>query len=307
MSAKAVLTPTAALQLANPRSWVASMYPAVLGLGYCLALGDGPSILQAVALFVAVIAMQSAVNTFNDYYDFVKGADSQADYVEVTDAALVYGQFPPRQALWLAIGFLAAAGILAVPVAWSAGPAPFIIGCMGALVVWSYSGGALPISYWPLGEVMSGSVMGGFIPLGIVAAITGRYEWSVIGLAAPLIISIALIMLTNNTCDIEKDRRAGRRTLPVLLGRKRAVLLYRAGLVSWLLTSGAVTVWCLGWSGFFVPIVMLISMRKPLAYLWQTPLQPTERIQNMKAIVKANYLGGAMYVLSWLVVWGGLL
>ena len=36
--------------------------------------------------------------------------------------------------------------------------------------------------------------------------------------AVPTVLGVGLIMLTNNTCDVEKDVEAGRRTLPVLLG-----------------------------------------------------------------------------------------
>ena len=40
--------------------------------------------------------MQASVNTFNDYYDFVKGTDSADDDVEVSDATLVYNNVNPR-------------------------------------------------------------------------------------------------------------------------------------------------------------------------------------------------------------------
>ena len=56
------------------------------------------SISLAIALLAICILMQSAVNTFNDYYDFVKGADSLDDDVEEYDATLVYNNGePPRR------------------------------------------------------------------------------------------------------------------------------------------------------------------------------------------------------------------
>ena len=41
-------------------------------------------------------------------------------------------------------------------------------------------------------------------------------------------------MLTNNTCDVEKDIESGRKTLPVLLGRSRARTLYHALVWIWI-------------------------------------------------------------------------
>ena len=139
----------------------------------------------------------------------------------------------------LGLGYLVAAGLLALPALVTAGPAPLIIGVIGAIAVWTYSGGILPISYLPIGEFVSGFVMGGLIPMGIVAAVSSTFDFSVLPAALPFIISIGLIMMTNNTSDIEKDRQAKRRTLPALLGRTKAVRLYRAAVWIWMHSSAS--------------------------------------------------------------------
>lgn len=295
------LTWTAAIQLANPRSWVAAIYPALLGELYGIIKGYPLTLVSGIALLVAVIAMQSAVNTLNDYYDFVNGTDSLLDHVEVRDAAMFYGNFPPRQALWLGLAFLVLAAVVAVPICLHAGAAPFIIGGIGSAVVWSYSGGILPISHLPLGEIISGVVMGGLIPLGVVAAVTGIYAWPVLVAALPLMLGIALIMMTNNTCDIEKDRLAGRRTLPTLLGRTWARRVYRLCCVVWLILMAPGCIAALGWYGILVPLYALAISWRHFAYLFTTALKPTERIHNMKHIVIANILGNGAYILIWFV------
>ena len=63
-------------------------------------------------LIVACVLLQSAVNTLNDYFDFIKGTDSASDHVEVNDAVLIYGNIAPRSALILGIGYLAAGAVL---------------------------------------------------------------------------------------------------------------------------------------------------------------------------------------------------
>lgn len=300
------LTVTLALQLANPRSWVASVYPAVLGVCYALDRGYNMTAGTAAALLAAAVAMQSAVNTLNDYYDFVKGTDSLSDHVEVRDAAMLYGGFPPRQAFWLGMGFLVMAGVMAVPVCIGAGAAPFVIGLIGAAIVWLYSGGMLPISYLPVGEGFSGFVMGGLIPLGIVAAVTGTYDWPVLWAALPMICSIGLIMMTNNTCDIEKDREAGRRTLPVLLGRSCSVYLYRLMCLVWLLTMGGAAILFFGRIGAVIPLLALMAgWKHGFSQLFSARLMPELRIDSMRFIVMTNIIGNGVYLIAWMLAAGG--
>ena len=250
--------------------------------------------------------MQSAVNTLNDYFDFVKGTDTADDNVEVSDAVLVYENIKPGQALALGLGYLVAAGLLALPALVTAGPAPLIIGVFGAIAVWTYSGGILPISYLPIGEFVSGFVMGGLIPMGIVAAVSSTFDFSVLPAALPFIISIGLIMMTNNTSDIEKDRQAKRRTLPALLGRTKAVRLYRAAVWIWMALICLLPVWYIGWWGLISPAFFIVFARHTFKSLLQSPLEPQGRVKQMKGIITANLFGNGAYLLALaMVLFGG--
>ena len=250
--------------------------------------------------------MQSAVNTLNDYFDFVKGTDTADDNVEVSDAVLVYENIKPGQALALGLGYLVAAGLLALPALVTAGPAPLIIGVIGAIAVWTYSGGILPISYLPIGEFVSGFVMGGLIPMGIVAAVSSTFDFSVLPAALPFIISIGLIMMTNNTSDIEKDRQAKRRTLPALLGRTQAVRLYRAAVWIWMALICLLPVWYIGWWGLISPAFFIVFARHTFVNLLRSPLEPQGRVKQMKGIIAANLFGNGAYLLALaMVLFGG--
>ncbi|MCH4188541.1 MAG: UbiA family prenyltransferase [Megasphaera sp.] len=296
------LTPLLALRLAAPHTWPASVYPALFGELYCLLRGYDMTFAVAAALFCACVLMQSAVNALNDYFDYVKGADQADDCVEVSDAVLVYENIDPKQALALGIGFLAAAALLALPIIVSAGPAPLLIGVVGGLAVLTYSGGALPVSYLPVGECVSGTIMGGLIPLGIVAAVTGTFDWPVLIVSLPFIIGIALIMMTNNGSDIEKDIQAKRRTLPVLLGRKNSVRLYHGAVVVWLVLLCLLPVIYAGPWGLLSPLFLLLFARKPFMSLLQTTLAPQRRIEQMKGILVGNLLGNGAYLFTMAVL-----
>jgi 1,4-dihydroxy-2-naphthoate octaprenyltransferase len=198
----------------------------LLGILLTLDFTGRFSPILSAALLLIVILMQSAANTLNDYFDFVKGVDNKENSDEPEDAVLVYNRVNPKSVLRLAIAFLAAAGVLGIYVVFSSGPAPLIAGLTGGFVVVIYSASPVPVSYLPLGELVSGFIMGGLIPFGVYTAVTGRIDVTIIILSIPCIIGVGLVMMTNNLCDIERDRPVGRKTLPLLLGRERARKLY---------------------------------------------------------------------------------
>ena len=153
------LTLKMAINLAAPHTWPAAIMPTLVAL--CVASNSTPlSVTMSLTLLVIVTLMQSAVNTFNDYYDFVKGSDSADDYVDPSDAVLVYNDVDPKAALKLAIGMLVCAFALGIYAIVKAGFVPLVIALIGALFVVLYSAGKSPISYLPLGEAVSGIVMG---------------------------------------------------------------------------------------------------------------------------------------------------
>lgn len=283
-----------ALQIAAPHTWPAAILPALIAMACAAANGYAVSAVMALVLLAICILMQAAVNTFNDYYDYVKGSDSAEDNVDPTDAVLVYNNVNPRSALMLAVGFLVVAFALGAYVIWQAGWIPLAIGIVGAIVVVLYSAGKTPISYLPIGELMSGFVMGGLIPLACYQAITKCFDPIMLVWALPTIIGVGLIMLTNNTCDVEKDIESGRKTLPVLLGRSRARTLYHTLVWIWIaLVIVNVLIWFSG--GWPVLVFMLAASIPLLKALLSNPLAPPARIGAMAQICSVNIALGAFY------------
>ena len=166
-----------AVELAAPHTWPASILPVLVATSCAVVHSPALDILMVCALLAICILMQASVNTFNDYYDFVKGADSEEDNVDVTDAVLVYNHINPASALRLAVGLLVAAFAIGVYVIYCAGWIPLVLGIIGAVIVVAYSAGKTPISYLPIGEVVSGFVMGGLIPLACYQVLTGELNF----------------------------------------------------------------------------------------------------------------------------------
>ena len=94
-----------------------------------------------------------------------------------------------------------------------------------------YTGGPRPYGYAGLGELFV------FLFFGVVAVVGSYYvqteelPWEAFALSVPVGLLAAAILVVNNVRDIDTDRRAGKRTLAVKLGRERARVLFAAMLV----------------------------------------------------------------------------
>lgn len=291
------MTAKMCLQLAAPHTWVASLSPVLIAV--CLTIFNNHCLnpVMVVALAAISILMQSAVNTFNDFFDFVKGSDSESDSVEASDAVLVYNDIDPKQARNLAIGFLVAAFLIGIYVICIAGFVPLLVAIIGAVIVFLYSGGKTPISYLPIGEIVSGFTMGCLITFAAYVSLTRTIEWMVLVWSIPLFLGIALIMLTNNTCDIEKDEKANRRTLPTILGRKRSIALYHWTIRTWY-ASILVIIACHFIGGALMYVFLLLFSVPVAMALYRNPLDSSLRIQAMSQICSLNLTLAAFYAAS---------
>lgn len=246
--------------------------------------------------------LQSAVNAINDYFDYVKGTDAPGDGVEPSDAVLVYNNINPKAVRNLSLCFIACAFALGIYCICRAGLVPLIVALIGVLVIFLYSGGKTPISYLPIGELVSGFVMGGLITFASYTVLTQEVNALVLVWAIPLMCGIALTMFTNNGCDIEKDIQAGRRTLAVVIGRRRILPAYHALVYLWYAATAIVTaIW-------FTPGLLLLPFFILATYplsraLLANPLTTETRIGAMAQVGALNVAMGSLFCLS--IVLGG--
>jgi 1,4-dihydroxy-2-naphthoate octaprenyltransferase len=213
---------------ARLRTLPAAIAPVLVGTA--LARTEGTFRAGAfIAALLGAIFIQVGTNLSNDYSDARRGADTEDRLgpVRVTAGGLV----PPRQVLiatYVTFGLAVVCGAYLVYVA---GPALLAIGAASILAGVLYTGGPRPYGYEGLGEVFV------FLFFGIVA-VTGSYfvqveklEWEAFALAIPVGLLAAAILVVNNVRDIDTDRRAGKRTLAVRLGRPKTRTLYSAMLL----------------------------------------------------------------------------
>jgi len=290
------ITPKAIYLLAAPHSWApASIIPVLFAS--ILALGSGVfSVVMFYILLFSAVLMHSAVNSLNDYYDFIRGTDTLANSPESDDAVLVYNSFNPKTVRLVGLCFLLASLALGVYVVCTTNYVPLIIGIIGTVTVVAYSAGKHPLSYMPLGEFTSGIVMGILLPIAVYTALTGNMYWQMLYLCLPLMLGISMIMLTNNSCDIERDSEAGRKTLPVLLGRPKACIVHRMLLLTWIVAV-IVLLACNFHQGLFILPLGLLAGRQSLSNLFRAVLTPMQRGYHMRDIFTANLFINGSYAL----------
>jgi 1,4-dihydroxy-2-naphthoate polyprenyltransferase len=182
--------------------------------------------LRFIAALIGAVFIQIGTNLSNDYSDARRGADTEDRLgpVRITAGGLV----PPRQVLiatYLTFGVAVLAGVYLIVVA---GWQLLLVGAASILAGVLYTGGPKPYGYEGLGELFV------FLFFGIVA-VAGSYFvqtkhliWEAFALAVPVGLIAAAILVVNNFRDIDTDRRAGKRTLAVRLGRRRTRALYAA-------------------------------------------------------------------------------
>jgi 1,4-dihydroxy-2-naphthoate octaprenyltransferase len=213
------------LMAARPRTLPAAIAPVLVGTAVAIQEhGDLPRVAAFIAALIGSIFIQIGTNLANDYSDAKRGADTvdRLGPVRVTAAGLV----APRSVLiatWLAFGIAVAAGIyLATVAGWliiAVGAASIAAGVL-------YTGGPRPYGYAGLGELFV------FLFFGLVA-VNGSYyvqlerlDWLPFGLSVAVGCLVTAILVVNNVRDVDTDRRAGKRTLAVRLGRDGARRLY---------------------------------------------------------------------------------
>ena len=234
---------------ARPRTLPAAVAPVLVGTALAWQVAGVFRPAAFAAALVGSIFIQIGTNLSNDYSDARRGADTEDRLgpVRVTAGGLV----PPRRVLvwtYVAFGIAMAAGAYLVAVA---GIELLFVGLASIAAGVLYTGGPRPYGYAGLGEVFVFLFFGVVAVAGSYFVQTEQLSWQAFALAVPVGMLAAAVLVVNNVRDVDTDRRAGKRTLAVKLGRERASVLYDVMLVLAYLTpvalplAGALSAWVL--------------------------------------------------------------
>lgn len=241
---------------ARPRTLGASVVPVLVGS----AVAASPSPIRAALALITAVGLQVGVNYLNDYFDGTRGVDTaeRAGPMRLTAT----GTAPA--------GHVRRAGIVALGIAASAGATLCLLADRRLLIVGAaflvaavlYSGGPRPYASIGLGEIIV------FLTFGLGAVVGTAYVhdrtvrteawWSSVSVG----LLAAAIMLVNNIRDVRTDRAAGKMTLAVRIGERRARALYRS-----LLAASVGVPLGAAWAGILPVRVVAIALTVPLVAL----------------------------------------
>lgn len=217
---------------ARPQTLPAGMSPVIVGTA--LAIHDNVfSVLPALAALMGALLIQIGTNFANDYYDGIKGTDNidREGFTRVTSSGIISPE-RVKKAMYITFFLSILIGIYLVYVG---GIPILIVGILSIISGITYTGGPYPFGYYGLGDFFV------FIFFGIIAVIGTYYVQVVASLlsfsfplwippdtitVSSLLVSIPIACLTtcilvvNNIRDIENDKKAGKKTLAVIIGRK---------------------------------------------------------------------------------------
>ena len=236
-------------ELIRPHTLTAAFVPVLLGTVLSLLTEGRASIPLFAAMLIASLLIQAATNLFNEYYDFKRGLDT-AESVGIGGGIVRHG-LTPKLIMQLALIMYGIALLLGIYICAASSWWLAAVGLVCMLVGYLYTGGPFPISSTPFGELASGFFMGFLIILIAYFIQTGDVSAVAVLISVPSGILVGLINMANNILDLDGDKRSGRKTLPILLGRVNAIkfmammfaisYLWMIGLV----IAGTVSPWAL--------------------------------------------------------------
>jgi 1,4-dihydroxy-2-naphthoate polyprenyltransferase len=265
-------------------------------LGTVLAWREGRGdILNTVAVMAAGLALQAGVNLVNDFFEFRQGK------VDDKVANLGFGAKDRDLLEWLiflvGLAFFGFAGLVGLFLAWRSGWWLVVLGVVGFLGGFFYTGEPLNYKRRGLAVVLVFFLMGVFMVAGAAFAVSGRFRWSDLIASIPVSLLVSLILLANELRDYESDLRHGIRTLAVRIGYGRGIVVYCVLLCCAYLAP------ILLWRAGIYPRPWLIFLALPFAvppflFMWRPPA----RRMGIIPLVMLHHLAfGSLFCASYFI------
>ena len=240
------------VQASRPPFFIATLIPLTAGAviaGKEVAFTVLPFVLVLIASFL----VHFATNIANDYFDHMQGTDA-GDSIGGS-RVLQDGKITLSELRTAIILLYVMAGVIGFTLTWTL--QLWAILPLMAIAAFSslfYVAPPIRYGYHGLGELFVGINMGPVMVLGSSWVLLGRVDFTALPVSIPIGLMVALILYYQSIPDIDTDEQAGKRTLAVRLGKKKALLgLWVFGIIIYL--SIAVLIVCgqlssLAWCAF---------------------------------------------------------
>jgi len=206
--------------LTRPHTLTAGFVPVFIGTAY--ALKDKQfNWLLFLAMMIAALLIQMATNMFNEYYDYKRGLDT-AESVGIGGTIVRHG-VQPATIMKIALTLYGIALLLGIYICANTSWWILVIGLISMLFGYLYTGGPFPIAYSPFGEIVAGTFMG-YVIIAISYFVQAQQlTIDILFISIAPSILIGNILTANNIRDLDNDKKAGRKTLSILIGKKLSI------------------------------------------------------------------------------------
>jgi 1,4-dihydroxy-2-naphthoate octaprenyltransferase len=184
------------------------------------------NVLHAILAFIGGAAAHISVNSLNEYLDFRSGLDLTTDKTPFSGGTGTLPQRPDLApvALGIAMGGLSLTVLIGLYF-WLVTGWPIVpLGLLGLLLILTYTTWITRLPALTL--VNTGTGFGLLMVTGTYYVLARTFSWTALFAALPPFFLGNNLQLLNQFPDVEVDRAAGRRNLPILLGRRAGSILF---------------------------------------------------------------------------------
>lgn len=197
-------------------------YIAVILVAYIIYLKIDITLI--VLGLIGSIFLHIASNIFNDYFDFKKNIDKEGHvrpYHLIIDKIL-------SPSLTLIFGFISSALAITIGLflTFNGRPLSLLLGLIGFLLAYGYSGFPFYLKYKALGEITAYLAWGIIVPLGAYYLATNEISFIPLIVGLPTSVYLFTVMNINNIRDIDYDKNSGAKTIAIILGKCKAKLIF---------------------------------------------------------------------------------
>lgn len=213
------------IRASRPFSLTASVIPVVLG--GILALKEPSFNLGYFILsIIAIVFLQASVNLLNDHDDFINKVDTRDSYG--SSGVVVEGLLTLKEVYISGILLMVLGCLIGLFLAYSVGIMILILGIIGALCGYFYTGKPLMLKYRGLGAPLVFIIFGPLMTLGGYYLQMQEFTMQSFVISIPTALLTTAILHANDIRDINHDKKAGIKTLSISIGYKNAQIVYSA-------------------------------------------------------------------------------
>lgn len=225
-----------------------------LALAYVISQGISINLLHLLLILIGALAAHVSVNMFNEYEDFKSGLDFHTQRTPFSGGSGILPANPElaESVQIVAMAFLLITALIGFYFLWASGWGLLPVGVFGIFLIYFYTH---KITHWALICLIApGLAFGPLMICGAYYILSGHFTVAVTMTSLMVFFLVNNLLLLNQFPDLEADLNAGRRHLPILIGRKKSAWVY----IGFFVAAYALLLLCVYLA--FLPIYSLLGL-----------------------------------------------